>query len=344
MRKKTLPLLKNGRNESPHVVILGAGASLASLPNGDKYGRKVPLMNNIVEMVSLQPILDKYGIKYTGNNFESFYDDLANNSGNEALLQEIEEAIHGYFGAMELPDSCTLYDYLVLSLREKDIIATFNWDPFLAQAFQRNMHVTHNMPKIAFLHGNVSVGCCIEHEQKGFLNGVKCGGCNDLLRPTKLLYPVKKKNYQNDEFIQQEWEGLRRHIRRAYIMTIFGYSAPATDVEAIELMLEVWKNNTTKSFSMIHIIDIKDEKEVEKSWKDFTTWSFSVIQRLQEEYLFRHPRRSCDAFAMATLQQCPWQENRFPEFKTLSELHNWIKPLIKEEEMNSVLSSKGTLN
>lgn len=78
MSQSTLPQLdaKNERNESPHVVILGAGASLAALPNGDKNGRILPLMNNIVEVVGLQPLLDKFGVKYEGQNFESFYNDL----------------------------------------------------------------------------------------------------------------------------------------------------------------------------------------------------------------------------------------------------------------------------
>ena len=44
MHSSTLPNLdvKNDRNESPHVVILGAGASLAALPNGDKNGHQLP--------------------------------------------------------------------------------------------------------------------------------------------------------------------------------------------------------------------------------------------------------------------------------------------------------------
>ena len=39
------------KNSRPHLVILGAGASYAAFPNGDKNGRKLPLMNNIVEEV-----------------------------------------------------------------------------------------------------------------------------------------------------------------------------------------------------------------------------------------------------------------------------------------------------
>ena len=30
-------------NCRPHVVILGAGSSYAAIPNGDKYGRKIPV-------------------------------------------------------------------------------------------------------------------------------------------------------------------------------------------------------------------------------------------------------------------------------------------------------------
>src|ERR1700722_15150472 len=78
------------------------------------------------------------------------------------LIKRIEDIIENYFAFMQLPEEATIYDYLILSLREKDIIATFNWDPFLAQAFARNMEVIgfRNMPKIVFLHGNVAMGVC----------------------------------------------------------------------------------------------------------------------------------------------------------------------------------------
>src|SRR5579883_568133 len=47
--------------------------------------------------------------------------------------------------------------------------------------------------------------------------------------------------------------------------------------------------------------------------------------------LFRHPRRSCEALAMATLQNDPWTDNPFPKFKSLPQLHAWIAPLVAEE-------------
>ncbi len=35
-----------------HVVLLGAGASLAAFPNGDRLGRTLPLMKNLVEVLT----------------------------------------------------------------------------------------------------------------------------------------------------------------------------------------------------------------------------------------------------------------------------------------------------
>jgi hypothetical protein len=38
---------------SPHVVLLGAGASLAAFPNGDANGNKLPLMNDLIATVGI---------------------------------------------------------------------------------------------------------------------------------------------------------------------------------------------------------------------------------------------------------------------------------------------------
>ena len=39
----------------PHVVILGAGASKAAMPEGDKFGKKVPLLDELPELEELAP-------------------------------------------------------------------------------------------------------------------------------------------------------------------------------------------------------------------------------------------------------------------------------------------------
>ena len=122
----------------PHVVILGAGASRAALPTGDRQRRRLPAMTDFVEVVGLQQMLDEAGIEWRNRNFEDVHSDLFSQSGQKALSGSVERAVFEYFAVLELPEHPTIYDRLVLSLRPKDIIATFNWDPFLIQALQRN--------------------------------------------------------------------------------------------------------------------------------------------------------------------------------------------------------------
>src|SRR5215471_8086633 len=139
--------------------------------------------------------------------------------------------------------SPTPYDYLLSGLRRKDVVATFNWDPLLVQAFRRNLSM-RELPEIVFLHGNVCIAVCLEDKVKGFI-GDTCQKCGKPLTPTKLLYPIGQKNYDSDPFIRSEWAILRRAIAGAYMMEVFGYSAPRTDVEAKSIMDSAWDTNQT---------------------------------------------------------------------------------------------------
>ena len=65
---------------SPHVVILGVGASLAPFPDGDKNGLRVPLMKDLVETVGLGDLLRANDIQFEGADFEALYDSLAKRS------------------------------------------------------------------------------------------------------------------------------------------------------------------------------------------------------------------------------------------------------------------------
>ncbi|MBH1990108.1 MAG: hypothetical protein I8H80_02920 [Alphaproteobacteria bacterium] len=334
--------LKKRKSEQPHVVILGAGASLAAFPTGDKNGRLLPLMNNLISTIKLEPIFEKYGIDYNVKNFEALYSDLASNPSNSDLLSEIEDSIRVYFSEMVIPDTPTLYDYLLLSLREKDIIATFNWDPFLAQAYRRNSNFTDRLPKIVFLHGNVAAGICRKDKTLDFMDASNpCWKCQKPYELSNLLYPIKCKDYHTDDFIDDQWKQIQAHIGHAYLMTIFGYSAPETDVEAKSLMHEAWELNSMKDFTSFDIVDIKGKRELSKTWSQFPTRFSSYAKKINDTYLFYHPRRSCEALQMATLQQDPWSDNPHPKFKTLEELHKWISPLIAEEEADMRLSSRG---
>ena len=49
-------LIRNPEMHRPHVVFLGAGASVAACPQGDKNGRHLPTMENFVDIIGLAPL------------------------------------------------------------------------------------------------------------------------------------------------------------------------------------------------------------------------------------------------------------------------------------------------
>ncbi len=182
-----------------HVVILGVGASIASNKrNPEKSGKELPSMDNLIEIIGLNYIFKDLSIKLKTKNFETLYSKLYEDKSGSKEIKEVEKKVYDYFSSMELPDEATIYDYLVLSLRSKDLIATFNWDPFLFQAWCRNCEVG-NPPYIAFLHGNVAIGYSDMDKRCGPA-GLYVKATGNYMEPTRLLYPVTKKNYQ-DEFI-----------------------------------------------------------------------------------------------------------------------------------------------
>ncbi len=326
-----LPRLRPDKHacDSPHIVILGAGASRAACPSGDAHGRSLPVMADLVEITGIDELLRSAAVDYNiGQNFEELYERLKSDTSNAVIATAIEERIRMYFAAIAIPPQATLYDKLLLSLRPKDLIASFNWDPLLAQAFKRNRFLKE-LPRVVFLHGNVDSGVCVEHRQKGFLEH-SCSVCGRPLDPVPLLYPIGQKDYETDPFIRNEWAELRDELQEAYILTIIGYAAPKSDVAAKEIMLGAWKANESMELAQISIVDIKAEAELETTWASFFVRNHYGISTTPQG-LFSHARRSCDHFAMATLQCQPCHDNPLPATDDLSALHSWVAPYIAEE-------------
>ncbi len=320
-------------NYHPHVVILGAGASLAAFPKGDKFGRKLPLMNTIVEIVGLECELQALNITQNTDDFEALYEDLNSRYQGNQHFESVKSKIYYYFKSLTLPDELTLYDKLILSLRENDLIATFNWDPFLGLAFQRNRQIKR-LPNIAFLHGNVFIGMCKKHKTKGFTN-CACSKCGKEFEPVEILYPVKNKNYTDSEFIKGEWEFLKQKLNDAYMITIFGYSAPKTDVAAREMIHQVWANNRIRDLGEIKIIDIADKAFIKDNWLEFfVRQHYGITDNFDNSYLGHYPRRSCEAFASASLFNNPWGDTDRYKGNSLSEFQEWIGKLIESEELH----------
>lgn len=316
------------QSDRPHVIILGAGASRAVCPDGEKNGAKLPLMRDFVECLNLKPKLEEWNIPQN-RNFEDIFSDLYEKEEFQKT-RELESLIWTYMDKLRLPDTPTVYDHLVLSLRDKDFIASFNWDPLLLHAYHRNSNKGIELPRLAFLHGNVRQGFCEEHKRVNY-GGAKCERCQKPLKPTALLYPIKKKNYSENEVIKIAWNRLASHLDNAFMVTIFGYSGPKTDEEAINTIKEHWK--TDKFFDDTNFITTKNEEEVYDHWKPFVNTShFQIHNNFYESELANYPRRTFENSWENNVEANFTEENPIPTKLDFAELWKWCNQFTKTED------------
>ena len=322
------------RMERPHVIILGAGCSKAALPQGDVNGNHLPLMDDFLDVVGqVKDVLEGAGVPVQGKNFEEIYSSLVA-TGYSDLQNKVESLIFRYFEALLLPDHPTLYDHLLLSLRDKDVIATFNWDPFLLQALKRNRHILPRPPQILFLHGNVMVGFCETHKTQGF-EDTRCPRCGKFPTPSRLLYPVGEKNYEENPMIADSWKQLRLDLKHAFMMTVFGYGAPVSDIAAIKLMKEALGNTEQNKLKLFEIIDIRPREELLEVWDPFIKnygYHYKIHSDFYCSYIAKHPRRTGEAFIDQYLKGTWICNNPVPRERSFTELWEWTKPLLETEK------------
>lgn len=319
--------------DRPHLVILGAGATMAAIPNGDKNGRRSSVMDGFIEALGMSDLLRSVSLKTSSSNLEDIYSELHGRAECAAVREELDRRIRTYFAGLVLPCQPNIYDLLLLALRKKDLVATFNWDPLLLQAYQRVCKITKDLPGLAFLHGNVLVGYCRNHKWGGILTA-QCRECGEPFEPAPLLYPVAHKNYAADPYIQSNWNTVRNKLKRAYLVTIFGYSAPKTDAEAIALMKDAWGAVDERKLEDFEFIDICEEDELIASWQDFVhSHHYQVYQDFFASSLAQHPRRTTVELFDRTMD-CMFTEalRKFVPDMSWEQVSALVRELVREEE------------
>jgi hypothetical protein len=314
----------------PHVVVLGAGASRAAFPYGERRGKRLPTMADFFEIRSIADVLAGAHIAYSGRNFEELYSELSTDPAKTTVREALERAVFDYFASLELPDESTLFDTLVLSLRPKDVIATFNWDPFLIQAVRRNGHIG-GAPRLLFLHGNVLAGYC-EADRVHGIRGAPCSRCGQPFVPVRLLYPIANKEYETDPAIHSSWRAVRWAFENAFMVTFFGYGAPQSDRGAVDLLREAWGGWQQREMEQIEFIDIKGENELLDTWQPFVhTHHYDAHTNFYDSWIAQHPRRTGEAYKSQYLDVRFIENNPVPRTSDLRALWAWFRPLVAAE-------------
>lgn len=324
-------LIEGPRDLRPHVVLLGSGASKAAFPNGDATGRAVPVMGDLVEIVGLEPLVKEAGREYTNErDFEVLYGRLASEPSRAQLVKEMERRIYSYFAALSLPSRATIYDRLLVSLRPTDAVFTFNWDPFLFDAYQRNCDAVA-LPEIFFLHGNVRIGACLKHDRWGARNE-RCPECLEPLTDVPLLYPIEQKDYSTDPYIRRNWDAVKDLFTDAFTLTIFGYGARASDKDATHLLRSAWLGRSDRSLEHIEIIDIAQQSSLHERWSAFTpTLHYQIVSLFEQSRLARWPRRSRESLWYPMSQGTPCEDFPLPTTDSLAALQEFAAQIALHE-------------
>lgn len=322
-----------------HVVILGAGASIASTQlDPEKNGKRLPSMSDLPKVIPMYDLLEQIPTDLYSDNFETLYSNLYRIDSDNLILRLMNKRVYEYFSSLSLPDKPTIYDYMVMALRYKDTIVTFNWDPFLFQAWCRNQE-HGSKPMILFMHGNVAIGYD-EEDLKPGPAGLFRKDNGHYIKPTPLLYPTGEKNYDSDPFIKREWTRLKEilHAENTWRVTIFGYSAPVSDMAAIALMQNAWGTSNQRNIEQFEMIDIRSEEEVKQSWDSFIhSHHYDYCTNYFQSSLARCPRRTNESYFLRCFPNTPeeafHEEYPIPQkgFATFEEMWAWHQELINIE-------------
>ena len=299
-------------------------------------------MNNFIEELDMGAILDGVRLQTTSTNLEDIYSELHDRTDCTEVREILEHRIYDYFRSLELPDQATIYDLLILSLRPKDCIATFNWDGLLVDAYNRVKKITGHLPNLIFLHGNVNVSYCPNCDSYGNKRET-CPRCKKKTIIPKLLYPIKHKDYTSDPFIKRQWEDFEAYLEDCSILTIFGYSAPKTDVEAIEKLQKAFARLYINRFlDHIEIIEKPgfDREEISKAWIELSSHTHEhicLIESFYDSYLAQFPRRSVEGYFKSNIEGW-WGASSISFTKdttTLDAVKSTISSLLKDEKMDT---------
>lgn len=81
----------------PHILLLGAGASRAALPNGDKRGTPVPLLRDVAASLKLEDLFPDDLRAVAQDDFESAYSQLYDRVGTTGIIETIDAKVAAYF-------------------------------------------------------------------------------------------------------------------------------------------------------------------------------------------------------------------------------------------------------
>jgi hypothetical protein len=117
------------------------------------------------------------------------------------------------------------------------------------------------------------------------------------------------------------------------MFTIFGYSGPKTDQEAIKAMQEAWGSKYDRNMEQTEFITHQSEKEINDAWERFIhSHHYEVHDDFCESWIAKHPRRTGEAYFSQYIDSQFINDNPIPKDAEFTALWDWFEKLRDAED------------
>jgi hypothetical protein len=148
-----------------------------------------------------------------------------------------------------------------------------------------------------------------------------------------LLYPVRHKDYAHDPAIASQWDFLKYGLKNAFMITIFGYSGPKTDQEAISAMRQAWGTPDDRSMEQTAFITFQTEDEITEAWSEFIhTHHYERQDDFYDSWIANHPRRTGEAYFNRNYRALFIPNNPIAKDSDFPQLWAWFEQFRSAEE------------
>jgi hypothetical protein len=120
------------------------------------------------------------------------------------------------------------------------------------------------------------------------------------------------------------------------MFTAFGYRAPKTDKEAVDLLKEGWGDISDREMEQTEIVNRPgaDRDKLRETWDPFIhTHHYDVLESFYDLFIAKHPRRTLEAYWNQFFEAKFISDNTVPQqFTNFEDMSEWYRPLLQVEK------------
>ena len=116
------------------------------------------------------------------------------------------------------------------------------------------------------------------------------------------------------------------------MLTIFGYSGPDSDRDAVDLLKNAWMERSPREFEYVEVVDIASTACLHERWGKFTpTQHLMPVRRFEKTFAGRWSRCAKEKLFLAVSKGIPSANCPLPDTDDLTVLQDLVREIAKSE-------------